>query len=171
MKIARGSVVRIEYELRVKDGDVLESSKKSGPIEYVHGEGKLLPALEKRLEGLGAGQKLEGTIPSSEVSPPEEGLPTRKIPRAEFAKGTSLEVGEMFAATMANGGTVNLRIVAVDDKHVTVRMVPPLAGKDLLFSVKVIGIRDPATGKLEAVVRKPPPRVVEAKDIDLEPAD
>jgi FKBP-type peptidyl-prolyl cis-trans isomerase 2 len=171
MKIARGSVVRIEYELRVKDGDVLESSKKSGPLEYVHGEGKLLPALEKRLDGLAAGQKLEGTIPASEVSPPEEGLPTRKIPRAEFAKGVSLEVGELFAATTANGASINLRIVAVDDKHVTVRMLPPLAGKDLLFSVKVIGLRDPSTGKFEAVVRKPPPRVVEAKDIDLEPAD
>ncbi|MGZ3416422.1 MAG: FKBP-type peptidyl-prolyl cis-trans isomerase [Polyangiales bacterium] len=171
MKITRGSVVRMEYELRVRDGDVLESSKKSGPIQYVHGEGKLLPALEKRLEGLAAGQKLEGTIPSAEVSPPEDGLPTKKIPRAEFAKDVALEVGEMFAATTANGATINLRIVAVDDKHVTVRMLPPIAGKDILFSVKVIEIRDPNTGKLEAVVRKPPPRVVEAKDIDLEPAD
>lgn len=170
MKIGKGSIVRIEYELRVAGGEVLEASSKGGPLQYVHGEGKLLPALEQRLEGVAAGEKLEGTIPSAEVCPPEESLPTRSIPRAEFA-GSELEVGEMFAARAATGASINLRIVALDDKHVTVRMVPPLAGKDIVYKVRVIEIRDPSTGKLAAVVRKPPPRAVQADEADLEPVD
>ena len=170
MKIAPGSVVRIEYEIRVKGGDVIESSTKSGPVQYVHGEGKLLPALEKRLEGLATGQTLEGEIPASEAMP-EETLPTRAIPRAEFPTTGPIEVGATFEAHAVGGGVINLKVIAVDDNHVTARLLPPLAGKDLVFKVKVVRIEDPVS-HLVSVVRKPPPPLpAEALKIELEPAD
>ncbi len=167
MKIAPGSIVRLEYELRVKGGDVIESSVKTGPVQYVQGEGKLLPALEKRLEGLAAGQSLEGEIPSAEALPPEDTLPTRKIPRAEFP-GEGLEVGSLFEAHTAQGGIVDLRIIAADDKHVTVRMLPPLFGKDLAFKVKVVMIEDPISHAKAIVFKKPPPIPAEALGVELE---
>jgi FKBP-type peptidyl-prolyl cis-trans isomerase SlyD len=167
MKIAPGSVVRIEYEIRVKGGDVIESSTKSGPVQYVHGEGKLLPALEKRLEGLSAGQTLEGDIPAAEAVP-EDSLPTRTIPRAEFPSSGALTVGSAFEAHTAGGGVVNLRIVAVDEKHVTARLLPPLAGKDLAFKVKVVRIEDPVSHLVSIVQKPPPPLPAAALKIELE---
>jgi FKBP-type peptidyl-prolyl cis-trans isomerase 2 len=167
MKIAPGSVVRIEYEIRVKGGDVIESSTRSGPVEYVQGEGKLLPALEKRLEGLAAGRTLEGEIPSSEAVP-EEKLPTRMIPRAEFPSSAPIEIGSTFEAHTATGGIVNLRIVAVDDKHVTARLLPPLAGKDLVFKVKVVRIEDPVSHLVSIVHKAPPPLPAAAVKLELE---
>lgn len=122
MKIAPGSIVRIEYEIRVKGGDVIESSTNSGHVQYTHGQGKLLPALEKRLEGLETGAALEGEIPASEAIPPEDTLPTRTIPRAEFPSKGTLEIGALFEAHTAGGGVVDLRIVAIDDKSVTARL-------------------------------------------------
>src|ERR1039458_3958755 len=98
MKISAGNNVRIEYEIRVKGGDVIESSAKSGPIQYVHGEGKLLPALEKRLEGRAAGESFSGEIPASEAIPPEDTMPERDIPRGEFPASAPLEVGALFEA-------------------------------------------------------------------------
>ena len=168
MKIAPGSVVRIEYEIRVKGGDVIESSTKSGPVQYVHGEGKLLPALEKRLEGLATGETLEGEIPASEAVP-EDKLATRTIPRAEFPSAGPLEVGSVFEAHTATGGTVNLRIIAVDDKHVTARLLPPLAEKDLAFKVRVVRIEDPVSHLISVVRKPPPPLPAEALKIELEP--
>ena len=170
MKIARGSVVRIEYEIRAKGGDVIESSAKSGPVQYVHGEGKLLPALEKRLEGLGAGQTLEGEIPAAEAVQ-EEKLPTRAIPRAEFPSAASLEVGSTFEAHTAAGGAVNLRIVAVDEKHVTARLLPPLAGTDLAFKVRVVRIEDPVSHQVSVVQKPPPPLPAAAIKLELEADD
>ena len=57
MKIARGRSVELAYELKVKGGAVIESSNRSGPLRYVHGDGKMLPGLEKRLEGLQPGDE------------------------------------------------------------------------------------------------------------------
>lgn len=167
MKIAPGSIVRIDFELRVKGGDVIESSAKTGPVQYVQGEGKLLPALEKRLEGLSAGQTLEGEIPSTEALPPEDTLPTRKIPRAEFP-ADGLEVGSLFEAHTAQGGVVDLRIIDIDDKHVTARLLPPLFGKDLAFKVKVMMIEDPVSHAKAIVFKKPPPLPAKAVDLELE---
>ena len=100
---------------------------------------------------------MEGEIPAAEAVP-EDKLPTRAIPRAEFPSSGPLTVGSTFEAHTAAGGVVNLRIVAVDEKHVTARLLPPLAGKDLLFKVRVVRIEDPVS-HLVSVVHKPPPPI------------
>ncbi len=171
MKITAGSIVRIEYEIRVKDGDVIESSAKSGPVQYTHGEGKLLPALEKRLEGRSAGEAFSGVIPAAEAIPPEDTLPTRDIPRAEFPKTVPVEVGSLFEAQAAGGGVVNLRILSVNEDRIQVRLLPPLAGKDLAFRVAIVRIEDPVSHLISVVKKPPPPLPAGALKIELEPAD
>jgi FKBP-type peptidyl-prolyl cis-trans isomerase 2 len=171
MKIAPGTIVKLEYEIRIKGGDVIESSAKSGPVQYVHGEGKMLPALEKRLEGLAAGQSLEGVIPAAEAGPPEETLPTRAIPKSEFPKDVALEAGSLFEAHTATGGVVDLRIISVDERHVTARMLPPLFGKDLAFKVRVMMIEDPVSHRTEIVKKKAPPLPGAALKLEVEPDD
>jgi FKBP-type peptidyl-prolyl cis-trans isomerase 2 len=171
MKITAGNIVRIEFELRIKGGDVVESSARTGPVQYVHGEGKLLPALERRLEGLAVGENLEGEIPATEATPPDDALPKRSVPRSEFPKDAALEIDSTYEAHTANGATVLLRVLAVDEKHVHVRLLPPLAGKDLLFKVKVVGIEDPVSHVKQVVLRRPPPIPAEALHLVLEPDD
>ncbi len=168
MKIVAGSIVKIEYEIRIKGGDVIESSTKSGPVQYVHGQGRLLRALEKRLEGLSTGESLEGEIPAVEAIPPEDTLPTRVISRKEFGDH-KLVVGAMFEAHNANGATIDLRIIALDDEKVTARLLPPLAGKDLAFKVRVIRIEDPVSHIVSVVTKPPPPLPAEALKIELDP--
>jgi|HubBroStandDraft_1064217.scaffolds.fasta_scaffold366005_1 FKBP-type peptidyl-prolyl cis-trans isomerase SlyD len=171
MMIAAGSIVRIEFEIRVKGGDVIESSAKSGPVQYVHGEGKLLPALEKRLEGRTAGESFSGEIPAAEATPPEDTMPTRDIARREFPETAQLEVGALFEAHAAGGGVVDLRILEVNDDRIRVRLLPPLAGKDLAFKVKIVRIEDPVSHLISVVRKPPPPLPAAALKIDLEPDD
>jgi FKBP-type peptidyl-prolyl cis-trans isomerase 2 len=148
---------------------VLESSEKSGPVQYVHGEGRLLPALEKRLEGLAAGDALDGEIPAAEVAPPADQLPTRTVPRRELADKGAVKMGALFEAHTADGAPVKLEVVSFDDEHVTMRLVPPLAGKDLAFKVKIVRIEDPVSHTVSAVRKPPPPLPAEALHIELEP--
>src|ERR1041384_2880358 len=76
MKIGRGMAAELEYELKIKGGAVLESSARTGPLRYVHGDGKMLPGLEKRLEGLEPGDERRGEIPAREAFGTEEMLPS-----------------------------------------------------------------------------------------------
>ena len=50
MKIEPGKVVMLSYELYRKSGELFESSEEE-PIEFVQGEGDVLPGLEAALDG------------------------------------------------------------------------------------------------------------------------
>src|ERR1051325_7168868 len=156
MQITKGEKVRLEYELKVKGGEVLESSKQSGPILYEHGAGKMLPGLEKRLEGMAIGDEKRGVIPAAEAFGTEATQPTTEIPRSSFPKGEPLDVGRAFEAKSPQGQPVTFKIVKVTDDKVTVRFLPPLMGKDLEFYVKVLMI-DAPTSRKRAAVAPPPP--------------
>jgi FKBP-type peptidyl-prolyl cis-trans isomerase 2 len=158
MQIKPGEKVRLEYELKVKGGEVIESSKQGGPIVYVHGAGKMLPALERQLEGMAIGEEKRGVIPAADAFGGNEAdLPTRDLPRREFPAGEKLEVGRLFEARDPGGRPVSFRIVSVGDEQVKVRFLHPLAGKDLEFYVKVLVIDDPATRTRAGVAPPPPP--------------
>src|SRR5215467_1089433 len=157
MQIIKGEKVRLEYELKVKGGEVVESSKKSGPIVYEHGAGKMLPALEKRLEGMAIGDEKRGVIPAAEAFGTEATQPTSEIPRSAFPKGEPLEAGRAFEAKGPQGQPVTFKIVQATDDKVTVRFLHPLMGKDLEFYVKVLMIDDPTSRRRAAVAPPPPP--------------
>jgi len=155
MKVAKGQIVRLSYELRVKGGEVLETSAQSGPIQYVHGEGRLLPALERRLEGMEIGAEKKGTIPASEAFP-EDSLPTKEIGRNEFPRGEKIDVGRVFAAKGPTG-PVMFKVVDAGSDKVKVRFLPAVFGKDLEFQVKVLMIDDPKAQRRESTAPPPVP--------------
>src|SRR5207248_6234234 len=59
MRVRQGRVVLLDYMVRVGTGRVVETSAGKAPIEYLHGAGQILPALERALEGLKEGERSE----------------------------------------------------------------------------------------------------------------
>jgi FKBP-type peptidyl-prolyl cis-trans isomerase 2 len=140
MKVAQGCTVKMEYELAVDGGDVVESSANRGPLEYVQGSGQMLPGLEKRLEGQGVGAELEGVIPAAEAYGTEDMLPTTHLNKADFPEGEDLSVGRTFQAKDPGGNPVSFTVLAEDEQQVQVRFNHPLVGKDIRFRVKILEI-------------------------------
>ena len=164
MKVSADHIVRIDCELKVKGGDLIESSKKSGPIEYRHGTGRMLEALETRLAGMEVGEQKSGTIPASEAFGTLDSQPKMSIPRASFPKDAKLEVGSRFGANGPDGTPVTLEIETTTDEQVVARVVHPLAGKDLEFDVKVLAVRPPPPP-----VPTKPPQSIEELELEVEP--
>jgi FKBP-type peptidyl-prolyl cis-trans isomerase 2 len=158
MKIASGLAVKIDYELAVKGGDVLESSARSGPRRYVHGQGKMLPGLESRLLGLAPGDEKRGEIPAREAFGSEDSQPIKDMTRRDFPKDAKLEAGSVFEAKSPTGEAVRLKIVSAAGDKVQARLLHPLVGRDLVFRVKVLAVSDPN--------RPPPPPGVVELDVD-----
>ena len=78
--------------------------------------------------------------------------PTKTIPRAEFPADASLEVGAEFAARSDTGQPIYLEVREVSAKDVVVRLVHPLATKDIKYQVRVLAVLD----------RSPPPLPADA---------
>jgi FKBP-type peptidyl-prolyl cis-trans isomerase SlyD len=58
MTITKDKVASIDYTLTGDDGKVIDSSNGRGPLEYIHGQGNIIPGLESALEGKTVGEKL-----------------------------------------------------------------------------------------------------------------
>jgi FKBP-type peptidyl-prolyl cis-trans isomerase SlyD len=159
MKIARGRSVELAYELKVKGGAVIESSSRSGPLRYVHGDGKMLPGLEKRLEGLQPGDERKGEIPAAEAFGTEASLPVKEMARGVFPAGMKIEPGAVFEAKdPTSGAPVHFKIIAATATTASVRLLHPLVGRDIEYQVTVLAVRDAA----DKSGRPPPiPGVVE----------
>ena len=63
MRIAKHSVVSIDYTLTDADGTVLDSSKGQEPLTYIHGTGGIVVGLEEALEGKEKGASLKVSVP------------------------------------------------------------------------------------------------------------
>jgi FKBP-type peptidyl-prolyl cis-trans isomerase SlyD len=152
VKIEHGRRVTLKVELSVVGGATLEKST----VEYIHGAGTMLPGLETVLTGLEKGARREGVIKAKDAFGDPSMHPLKKMKRTEFPRDVKLEVGEKLVAKGAHDMNVVLRIEKVAGDEVDVRLVHPLAEKDIRYSAEVIQVSDP----------RPPP--VPAQALELE---
>jgi len=159
VKIEKGRRVTLKVDISVAGGQQLE--KKT--VEFVQGSGQLLPAMERMLEGLEAGAKKEGILKAKDAfgSPEVQAkIPLKKMKRSDFPKDAKLEPGEKLVAAGADKAHMNviLKIEKVSGDDVEVRLVHPLAEKDLKYSVEVVNVTDP----------RPPPMPAKALKLEEE---
>ncbi len=150
VKIEKGRRVRVRVHLAVVGGETLEKSV----VEYIQGAGKMLPGLEAQLNGLEKGAKKEGVIKAKDAFGDPSMHLTKKMPKSEFGKDMKLTAGEQFAAKGVNGQDVILRIEKINGDDVEVRLVHPLADKDISFDVEVLAVTDPAPPPMPAQALK-----------------
>jgi FKBP-type peptidyl-prolyl cis-trans isomerase SlyD len=137
--VQEGSIVSIEYTLTDDTGKVIDSSIGKEPLTYLHGNGQIVPGLEKELTGLKVGDRKKIVVK------PEDGY--RMDPKAfqEIPKDKlppeAQKVGTMLATKGPGGETIAMRVHEVKDKTIVVDFNSPLAGKTLNFDVKVTDIR------------------------------
>ncbi len=141
MRVKPGRVILLYYLVKVGSGQVVETSTAKGPIEYLHGAGQILPALERALEGLGEGEQAAFSIP------PEDAYGERKednvvsLPRTLFPTDVRLEPGLCLYARASGGQNYPITVRDVKADMVTVDLNHPLAGERLFFEVKICGVR------------------------------
>jgi len=140
MVVESGKKISFEYTLNV-DGQVADSSQGRGPLEYVHGEGKIIPGVSKGLEGMHVGEEKKFTIPPEEGYGEIDEKAFKEVPRSSLPGDIELQVGMPLQTRTADGGVWVVKIVEIKEDTVVLDFNHPLAGKILTFDVKVVSIQ------------------------------
>jgi FKBP-type peptidyl-prolyl cis-trans isomerase 2 len=156
VKIEKGRRVTLKVDLSVAGGQQLEKST----VEYVQGAGTMLSGLEAVLEGLEPGATREGTLKPKDAFGNPAIHPTKTMKKSEFPKEAKLAVGERLVAASDDKAKMNviLQIQKITGDDVEVRLVHPLAEKDIKYKVEVIQVTDP----------RPPPMPAKALKLEEE---
>ena len=137
-------IVQMNYKGTLPDGTVFGQSEPDKPIEFMIGAGKMIPTLEKGIMGLKVGAKKKIEIKAADAYGEYDKNAVQEIPREQFPKDLQLTVGQ-FYRVQSPQGPLTVTILAISEKTVSVDFNHPLAGKTLLFKIKLVGITDHPT--------------------------
>jgi FKBP-type peptidyl-prolyl cis-trans isomerase SlyD len=140
-RIGAKRVVTLHYTLKNGAGEELDSSVGSEPLTYLHGNGQIVPGLEKALTGKRVGDKANVVVPPADGYGERSGKGPQRVPRAAFSGIDEIEVGMAFDTEGDDGRSQTVWIVAVDKDAVMIDLNHPLAGETLHFDVEVLAVR------------------------------
>jgi FKBP-type peptidyl-prolyl cis-trans isomerase SlyD len=139
VKVDRGTVVTLAYELKDCDGVPLDQP--GAEMAYLHGYGGIFPKVEEALQGKRIGHETSLTLDPEDAFGEYDAELMRVEERARFPD--TLEVGMRFEGVPGDREE-DARIYTVTDitaDKVVVDGNHPLAGERLWFKCKVKGVR------------------------------
>ncbi len=145
--VADDVVVSMEYTLTV-DGDILDSTEGGEPLEFLQGHQNIIPGLEKELYGMSSGETKAVKVAAAEAYGVFDPEALMDVPRSEFPSTIPLKEGTELQVKDKDGAVRYATITEVRAEDVQLDFNHPLAGKDLDFEIKVVGLRAPTTEEL-----------------------
>ncbi|MDF2156237.1 FKBP-type peptidyl-prolyl cis-trans isomerase [Algoriphagus sp. CAU 1675] len=151
-------VVSISYRLKVDDGETgpqpFEEVNESTPFHFLAGANNILPALEKEILGKAVGDSFSVFIDFENGYGDYDENKKVIIPKANFKEEGKknkdiLKVGNVIPMQDDKGNQMRGEVLKVDYLGVHMDFNPPLAGFDLYFEGKIVGIRDAEQEEIE----------------------
>jgi FKBP-type peptidyl-prolyl cis-trans isomerase SlpA len=138
--IAANSRVTLHFALLLDDGGVVDSNFEGKPATLTIGDGNLLASFESTLLGLAAGDEREFVmLPEKAFGMPNPNN-VQYFKRSDFAPEMDLQEGLIVSFADAAKAELPGVIKSVGDTEVVVDFNHPLAGKTLLFKVRIVDV-------------------------------
>ncbi|HEX7669045.1 MAG TPA: FKBP-type peptidyl-prolyl cis-trans isomerase [Polyangiaceae bacterium] len=146
-------VVALSYVLFDAEGERVEESEPSAPLELLIGYGDAAEALERGIQGLGVGESREVTLSPDEAFGERSPDSIIEVDRADLPE--DIAPGDEFEADRENGeGAVLLKVIEVLGDMVVLDTNHPLAGQRVRLSLKIQAIRPASPEELERAAER-----------------
>ena len=138
--VEAGSQVGIEYTLTLEDGTKVDSNVGGEALRFEQGAGRMIPGLDKALIGMGVGEAKQVTVSPEEGYGPVNPDAFGEVPLSDLPEDAR-EPGTALMAQDEEGRVQQLRVHKVEGDQATLDFNHPLAGKTLIFDVKILEVR------------------------------
>lgn len=150
MKIGENKVVSLEYKVYdAKTKELLEDTYDLGPYFYIQGFGQFLPKIEAALDGKSEGYKVNIEIPMEEAYGPYDEDLVEELTRKDFEEFDDIYEGMEFIVELEDGREMMSVITEIDGDKVFADSNHPFCGRDLMFEIQVVGVREATEDELE----------------------
>lgn len=140
-----GDTVRVHYTGTLADGTQFDSSEGREPLEFVVGEGQVIPGFDVAVANLEVGEKTTLTIPAAEAygDHMDEGLQTFPL---DFFGDQQPELGWAVELQAPDGSRMPAMVAEINDDNVVLDFNHPLAGQDLTFEIELVEVVGEGSG-------------------------
>lgn len=140
MTVQKGGRVSFDYTLTV-NGEVVDSSEGRGPLQYIHGEGQIIPGLARQLKGMRVGQAKKVEVFPEEGYGQVDPDAFQEMPLSTLPANMKPKVGMTLHLRDSAGKAIPARISELKENSIILDLNHPLAGKTLIFEVKIVFIK------------------------------
>lgn len=155
MKLENDKFVSLVYTLHEgdKEGRIIETVEEAAPMNFVFGAGRLLPAFEENIAGLEDGAAFDFHLAAADAYGEVREEMVVSLPRNIFEDEGVLRseicyVGNNVPMMDSQGNRMNGIVVEIGDAFVKMDFNHPLAGTNLYFSGRVVGVREATAEEL-----------------------
>ena len=138
--VKKGDKVKIQYIGSLNDGTIFDKSKEEEPLEFTVGSGQVIPGFDKAVEGMKLNEEKKVTLKPEDAYGKRDEAAIREFPKNSLPENFKPEKGKVLRLQDQTGRAIPGRITDITENNITVDLNHPLAGKDLTFNIKVIGI-------------------------------
>lgn len=138
------SYVKLRYQVRVENGPILKGAETPEVMDFVTGFRQVIPGLEKRLLGHGAGESMSFTVPAEEAfgERRDDFVIVKDKKEFHFPEGFRPFPGmEISVVTNTDEGPDTVIIKEVRENDIVIDFNHPLAGCPLKYTLEIIEAR------------------------------
>lgn len=137
----KGDTVAVHYTGTFTNGEKFDSSYDRGkPIEFTVGAGQMIKGFDSAVEGMKIGEEKKITLAPSDAYGQRDERKKTELARKNIPADYNLEKGKTVPLTDQNGRRMNGTIIGVTKDSVIIDLNNPMAGKTLVFDIKLVEI-------------------------------
>jgi FKBP-type peptidyl-prolyl cis-trans isomerase 2 len=140
MPVKAGDTVKVHYTLKDANGEIVETSINSEPIDFIIGKGNVIPGFEKAVTGMELNEKKSIEITPEDAYGPHDENKVFEYDRSKAPKDFNPQIGQTVQLHRPNGNTVMVTVLGETEKGFRMDANHPLAGKKLDFDVELVEI-------------------------------
>ncbi len=133
--VKKGDKVKVQYTVSLTDGTLFKESKPGKPLEFTIGSDKMPRGLDQAVLGMELREEKKVTVESKDAYGKRNEDLVMKFIKSDLPRSFEPEIGKVVKIQNIPG-----TIVKIDEDNVYLDGNHPLAGKDVVFEVRVVGI-------------------------------
>ena len=139
--VKAGNIVKVEYTGSLENGTIFDSSEIQGrPLEFQAGAGQMIKGFDEAVIGMEVGEEKTITLKPSEAYGDRNEELVAVIPRKELPDERPIQPGMMILVGEQGSQQIPALVTEVNENNFTIDLNHPLAGKTLIFKIKVVEI-------------------------------
>jgi len=136
----QGNVVKVHYTGKLEDGSIFDTSANRGPLEFKLGESKLIAGFQRAIVGMNQGETKTVKVPAEQAYGPHREERVLTVDLSQLPERKKPSVGQQIKLPAKEGPEIAVTVTEVSASRVTLDANHPLAGKDLIFEIRLLAV-------------------------------
>ena len=134
----KGDRVKVHFTGKLDDGTEFTSSRNESPIEFIIGDGKLIPGIEEGTIGMSEGDQKTIQLEPSQAFGEKRPELVSKVSISDIPDDIEPTVGLQLQMTSSSGNPIRVVVTEISEEEVTIDANHALAGQALTFDIELV---------------------------------